>query len=115
MSGGVMYREHTIGVVVPAHNESDLIEEALAAIPDYVDAIYAVDDGSTDDTADIIKNFDDSRIVFIRHEKNSGVGAAIVSGYKRALGDGIDIVAVMAGDNQMDPEQLPRLLCWTRL
>jgi glycosyltransferase involved in cell wall biosynthesis len=105
-----MYREHTIGVVVPAHNESDLIEEALAAIPDYVDAIYAVDDGSTDDTADIIKSFDDSRIVFIRHEKNSGVGAAIVSGYKRALEDGIDIVAVMAGDNQMDPEQLPHLL-----
>jgi glycosyltransferase involved in cell wall biosynthesis len=105
-----MYREHTIGVVVPAHNESELIEEALAAIPDYVDAIYAVDDGSTDDTADIIKSFDDSRIVFIRHEKNSGVGAAIVSGYKRALEDGIDIVAVMAGDNQMDPEQLARLL-----
>ena len=105
-----MYREHTIGVVVPAHNESDLIEEALAAIPDYVDTIYAVDDGSTDDTADIIRNFDDSRVVFIRHETNSGVGAAIVSGYKRALEDGIDIVAVMAGDNQMDPEQLPHLL-----
>jgi len=105
-----MYREHTIGVVVPAHNESELIEEALVAIPDYVDAIYAVDDGSTDDTADIIRNFDDSRIVFIRHETNSGVGAAIVSGYKRALEDGIDIVAVMAGDNQMDPEQLPHLL-----
>jgi len=105
-----MYREHTIGVVVPAYNESELIGETLASIPEYVDAVYAIDDASTDDTADIIENFDDPRIVFIRHEKNSGVGAAIVSGYKRALEDGIDIAAVMAGDNQMDPEQLPHLL-----
>jgi len=106
----MMYREHTIGVVVPAYNESELIGETLASIPEYVDAVYAIDDASTDDTADIIENFDDPRIVFIRHEKNSGVGAAIVSGYKRALEDGIDIAAVMAGDNQMDPEQLPHLL-----
>ncbi|RLG24788.1 glycosyltransferase family 2 protein [Methanosarcinales archaeon] len=105
-----MYREHTIGVVVPAYNESELIGETLASIPEYVDAVYAIDDASTDDTADIIENFDDPRIVFIHHEKNSGVGAAIVSGYKRALEDGIDIAAVMAGDNQMDPEQLPHLL-----
>jgi len=106
----MMYREHTIGVVVPAYNESELIGETLASIPEYVDAVYAIDDASTDDTADIIENFDDPRIVFIRHEKNSGVGAAIVSGYKRALEDGIDIAAVMAGDNQMDPEYLPSLL-----
>jgi len=106
----MMYREHTIGVVVPAYNESELIGETLASIPEYVDAVYAIDDASTDDTADIIENFDDPRIVFIHHEKNSGVGAAIVSGYKRALEDGIDIAAVMAGDNQMDPEQLPHLL-----
>jgi len=105
-----MYREHTIGVVVPAYNESELIGETLASIPEYVDVIYAVDDASVDDTPDIIKNFNDPRIVFIRHEKNSGVGAAIISGYKRARDDGIDIVAVMAGDNQMDPEQLPHLL-----
>ena len=105
-----MYREHTIGVAVPAYNESELIGETLASIPSYVDRIYAVDDASADDTPDIIRNFNDLRIVFIRHEKNSGVGAAIVSGYKRALEEGIDIVAVMAGDNQMDPEYLPSLL-----
>jgi len=46
----------------------------------------------------------DPRIVSIRHEKNRVFGAAIITGYKLALKDNMDIVAVMAGDNQMDPE-----------
>jgi glycosyltransferase involved in cell wall biosynthesis len=108
-----MYKEHSIGVVVPAYNEQELIEETLASIPSYADRIYAVDDASTDDTAAIIQKFckdKDERVVFIKHEQNGGVGAAIVRGYKRALEDDVDITAVMAGDNQMDPEQLPNLL-----
>lgn len=52
----------------------------------------------------------DPRILSVRHDKNLGVGAGIITGYKLALEDDMDIVAVMAGDNQMDPEQLPRLL-----
>jgi glycosyltransferase involved in cell wall biosynthesis len=107
-----MYKEQKIGVVVPAYKEEEFIGETLSGIPSYVDKIYAVDDASTDNTAEIIEKFKnkDERIVFIRHEKNSGVGAAIVTGYKKAREDGIDITAVMAGDNQMDPEQLPNLL-----
>lgn len=107
-----MYKEQKIGVVVPAYKEEEFIGETLSGIPSYVDKIYSVDDYSTDDTAEIIKKYKDKdeRIVFIRHETNRGVGAAIVSGYKKALEDGIDITAVMAGDNQMDPGQLPHLL-----
>lgn len=108
-----MYKEHTIGVVVPAYNEQKLIGETLASIPGYVDRIYVVDDASIDDTTERIQEFckdKDERVVFIKHEQNGGVGAAIVSGYKRALEDEIEITVVMAGDNQMDPEQLPNLL-----
>jgi glycosyltransferase involved in cell wall biosynthesis len=43
-----MYKEHRIGVVVPAYNEQELIRETLSSIPDYVDRVYAVDDASKD-------------------------------------------------------------------
>ena len=109
--GWEMYRGNRIAVVVPAYNEEQLITETLTTIPEYVDKIYAVNDGSSDDTAQIIDTLAerDSRIIPI-HQKNQGVGSAIVSGYNHSLDDRIDITAVMAGDNQMDPAHLPSLL-----
>lgn len=100
-----MYRDRTIAVVVPAYNEELLISDTLASIPAFVDKIYTVNDGSRDRTQEIVEKIAvrDPRVIPIRHEKNLGVGAAIVSGYKRALSDGISITVVMAGDNQMDP------------
>lgn len=101
---------YKIGVVVPSYNEELLIEETIRGIPKYVDRIYVIDDCSTDRTPEILKNMTDPRIVSVRNAVNMGVGATIVKGYKRALEDEMDIVAIMAGDNQMDPGQLPRLL-----
>ncbi|MDV3104095.1 glycosyltransferase family 2 protein [Thermococcus waiotapuensis] len=107
-----MYKRNKIGVVVPAYNEEALIGETLSGIPDYVDRIYVVDDGSKDRTSEIVREFikKDPRITLIQHEKNEGVGKSIIDGYKIALKEGMDIVAVMAGDNQMDPKYLPDLL-----
>ena len=99
-----------IGIVVPAYNEELLIAETLRGIPEYVDKIYVIDDASIDRTGEIVKKFGDPRVVYFRHEVNKGVGAAIIDGYKLALKDEMDVVAVMAGDNQMDPVQLPRLI-----
>jgi len=106
------YRGKRIAVVVPAYNEERLIGETLDGIPDYVARIYVVNDASTDRTQAIIDEYarHDPRIVPIHHDRNGGVGAAIVSGYRRSLDDGFDIAAVMAGDNQMDPAFLPDLL-----
>ena len=97
---------------MPAFNEELLIGDTLNSIPDYVDRVYVIDDCSRDKTAEIVMDFEkkDSRINCISHEVNKGVGAAIITGYKRALEDGIDIAAVMAGDNQMDPKHLQSLL-----
>ncbi len=99
-----------IGVVVPAYNEEKLIGETLSGIPEYVDRIYLIDDASTDRTGDIVKSFRDPRVLYLRHDENKGVGAGIINGYKLALRDEMDVVAVMAGDNQMDPAELPRLI-----
>jgi glycosyltransferase involved in cell wall biosynthesis len=106
------YRGRRIAVVVPAYNEEELIGEVLDGIPDYVAKVYAVNDGSSDRTGEIIEDYArrDPRVVPIHHSPNRGVGAAITSGYKRAIEDGMDIAAVMAGDNQMDPAYLPALL-----
>ena len=107
-----MYKQKTIAVVVPAYKEEELIEETLSSIPEYVDKIYAVDDGSPDETFNLIQKMakKDSRIVPIKVIKNGGVGATIVTGYKKSLEDGMDIAVVMAGDNQMDPDYLPNIL-----
>ncbi|MGZ4851581.1 MAG: glycosyltransferase family 2 protein [Halobacteriota archaeon] len=101
---------YAIAVVVPAYNEELLIQETLQGMPEYVTSIYVVDDGSSDGTAEQILALDDPRIVFIRHEMNKGVGASIITGYRLAHAGNADLIAVMGGDNQMDPEELPRLL-----
>jgi glycosyltransferase involved in cell wall biosynthesis len=104
-----------IGVVVPAYNEEKLIAQVLETMPEFVDRIYVVDDCSPDKTSETVKNYIDScpskeNIELIRHEKNVGVGAAIVTGYKVAMKEGIDVVAVMAGDAQMDPLELEKVV-----
>jgi glycosyltransferase involved in cell wall biosynthesis len=106
------YRGKQVAVVVPAYNEEDLIGETMGSIPAYVARVYVVDDGSKDRTGAIIDAYAryDTRVVPIHHRPNRGVGAAITSGYLQAVEDGMDVVAVMAGDNQMDPTYLSSLL-----
>lgn len=107
-----MYREKTIAVVVPAYNEEKLISRVLKSIPNFVDHIVVVDDGSQDRTGEIVREHqkEDNRIIYIRHQKNEGVGGAIVTGYKWALSNSVEITVVMAGDGQMDPKDLPKLI-----
>lgn len=105
-----MYRGKKIGVVVPAYNTGNLIADTVTTIPEYVDMVIVVDDASTDLTKDYVKKLNDKRLFLIEHEKNRGVGAAIVSGYLKALDEEMDIVAVMAGDGQMNPDDLKNLL-----
>jgi glycosyltransferase involved in cell wall biosynthesis len=95
-----------VAVVVPAHDEEALIGDTLAAIPEFVDRIYVVDDHSEDGTAARAQEVGDGRVEVVKHPENEGVGAAIVTGYRRALDEGIDVTCVMAADGQMDPADL---------
>jgi glycosyltransferase involved in cell wall biosynthesis len=108
-----MYRDKSIAVVVPAYNEEKLIGRVIETMPDYVDAIIVVDDQSQDKTSAIVETYqhqENRTIDLITHQVNQGVGGAIITGYKHAIEKKIDITVVMAGDAQMDPNDLPRLL-----
>jgi glycosyltransferase involved in cell wall biosynthesis len=105
-----MLEDKSVAVVIPAHDEEKLIGATIAGVPGFVDRIVVVDDRSKDGTAAAVEALDDPRVELIRHERNEGVGAAIVTGYKRARDEGMDVTAVMAGDNQMDPSDLETLV-----
>ena len=150
-----MLHGKTIAVTVPAYNEENQIGMVIESMPDFVDRIIIVNDGSKDDTAGVVKKYiendkietveikipkvdltetiynradivlneirneeeskypkydiynnnDKDRIVLI-NEENSGVGSAIAMGYKWCRDHAIDCTAVMAGDGQMDPDEL---------
>jgi glycosyltransferase involved in cell wall biosynthesis len=104
-----MLEGRRVAVVVPAHDEQELIATTLGTIPGFVDRIVVVDDGSKDATAERVRAFGDPRVELVTHDRNRGVGAAIVTGYQRAAEEGMDVVAVMAADNQMDPDDLATL------
>ncbi|AEH37664.1 glycosyltransferase family 2 protein [Halopiger xanaduensis] len=125
-----MYKGNTIGVVVTSYEEEAFVGRVIETVPAFVDRIYAVDDASPDGSWDVIQRVadrineeeepeaelaladggDGRRVVPIRHDENRGYGAAVKTGYERAAADGIDVVAVMNGDGQMDPEILDRIV-----
>lgn len=97
-----------IAVVVPCYKVTKHVVSVLARIGPEVERIYAVDDACPDKSGDFIEsNCSDPRVTVIRHEVNKGVGGAVISGYRAALADEMDIVVKIDGDGQMAPELLP--------
>lgn len=107
-----MYKNKSICVVIPAYNEETQIGMVIETMPDFVDRMVVIDDCSRDRTVEVVKGYQkgNPKIVLIAHEANQGVGGAIASGYTWARDNGFDAAAVMAGDGQMDPADLPALL-----
>ena len=107
-----MYKNKTVCVTVPCFNEETQVEKVITTMPEYVDYIVLVDDLSHDNTVKKIKKIKESnsKVILIEHKINQGVGGAIASGYKWARDKNIDLTVVMAGDGQMNPDDLPALL-----
>ncbi len=101
-----MYKNKKISLVIPAHNEERLIVPTLEGVPETIDRVYVIDDASQDSTCAVVEGYaeKDARVVLLRHEKNKGVGAAIITGYLQSSEDGYDIAVVVGGDNQMPLE-----------
>lgn len=104
-----MYRSLSVAVIIPAFNEERAIARTIQSVPGFVDRIVVVDDASEDATTQVAVACERS-FEIVRHPRNHGVGAAIVTGYRRALAQEHDVAVVMAGDGQMDPDDLPALL-----
>jgi dolichol-phosphate mannosyltransferase len=99
---------YSIAVIVPAYQVHDKISQVIGRIPAYTDWIIVVDDASTDGTAEAVRKIIDGRIILLRHEKNTGVGGAMVTGFSRAIKLGADLIAKIDADGQMDPLYLDR-------
>jgi glycosyltransferase involved in cell wall biosynthesis len=105
-----MYKNRSITVVIPAYNEENFISGVINSLPDFVDNIIAVDDCSEDATFDEISKCRDKRIFALKTTENQGVGGATVTGYKKSLEIGTDIVVKLDGDGQMPVEYMSNLL-----
>jgi len=107
-----MYKNKRISVSVPAYFEEKLIAKTIKSMPSYIDNIVVTNDGSTDNTASEVKKMmaKDKRVYLIDSEKNEGIGASLLKAHDQGIKYNADILVVMAGDNQMDPAELPKLL-----
>ena len=107
-----MLNDSTIGIVIPAYNEGKLISKVMDTMPDFVDYMIIVNDGSKDETKKRIEDqaLCDPRIIMVDHEVNKGLGQTLIDGYLKSREMEIDVVAVMAGDAQMDPDDLENVV-----
>lgn len=103
-------QEESIAVIIPAFNVEKYIGTVIKHLPTFIDFIIVVDDCSQDTTTQEIKKIKDQRIHLIRHDKNQGVGGAMLSGYNLAFELGADIMVKIDGDDQMDPTYIESLI-----
>jgi len=98
-----------VGVIVPAYNERGKIGEVVRKVPRrWAATVIVVDDCSRDGTADEAREAGAERVIV--HEANRGVGAGIRTGLFAARDAGLCYAAILSGDDQHEPDQLPRVL-----
>jgi glycosyltransferase involved in cell wall biosynthesis len=91
-------------VIIPAYCEAGRIGPVVAGVKAYWPDVIVVDDGSPDDTS---RQAGQAGAMVIRHEVNSGKGAALDTGFRTARERGFDFVITMDGDGQHSPSDLP--------
>ena len=106
------FQNHCIAAVIPCYRVEREIQSVLQTIPSSIKYILVIDDASPDSTTELVSASakEDHRITLIRHPSNQGVGGAMVTGYRKALELGAQVVVKIDGDGQMDMAHLPRLL-----
>ena len=101
-----------IAVVIPCYNVARHIEDVIRNIPQDITWIIAVNDCSTDETDAILLKLseENKRIIYLKHQKNQGVGGAMLTGYAKSIELDVPITIKMDGDDQMDSAYIDALL-----
>jgi dolichol-phosphate mannosyltransferase len=105
-----MFRNRRVAVVVPCYDVAARVPGVIRTLPDFVDDIVVVDDGSADDPGAAAQATGRPGIVVLRHADNRGVARAMATGFAKALELGADLIVKVDGDGQMDPSQMSTLL-----
>ena len=96
-------------VVLPVYNEGATVAAVIDAVRRvYSGLVIVVDDGSSDETPQILAGRDDIRV--ITHAVNAGYGRALIDGFAAALAEGAEAVLTMDCDGQHEPEHIPEFL-----
>lgn len=98
-----------LSILLPVYNEAASLETLLQRLTSVAleKEIIAVDDCSTDDSLKILERFANADFRVVRHESNGGKGAAVRTALAHASGD---YVIIQDADNELDPNDIPRLL-----
>ncbi len=100
-----------VAIVIPSYKVRDHILAVISRVGPVVNRIYVVDDRCPQGSGTLVaERCRDPRVVVLFHTENQGVGGAMITGYRRALADGADVVVKLDGDGQMDPELIPNFL-----
>ena len=93
---------------LPVYNEAKTVVDVLGQVFEYADNVLAVNDGSTDGTAEQLETIPNLRVV--HHEKNQGYGAALVSAFKYAIEHEFEYLVTLDCDGQHQPKRIPRFV-----
>ena len=99
-----------IAIVIPAYKVADHIEGVISSIPENIDHIIVVDDKCPHRSGRKAETLNRKSLFVLYHEQNKGVGGSVITGYRKALELGCDIVIKMDGDGQMDPAYIGDLI-----
>lgn len=97
-----------IAVVIPCYKVKQHILSVITEIGDEISHIYVIDDACPQNSGQfVVDNCHDQRVTIIYHQKNQGVGAAVMTGYQAAIAGGAEIIVKIDGDGQMDTNLIP--------
>lgn len=96
-----------IFIIVPAYNEGSIIKKSLKPLLEANYSIVAIDDGSTDNTCEQLRELP---VHVIQHPINLGQGAALQTGVAYALQQGADVIVHFDADGQHNPDDIPALI-----